>query len=81
MESIKISINDSFVEKIKGKQLINWNLTSENEIELEFDDECELFKRLEKAEAEITAGKGIKLDADDFDKRYGLWNNLLATIG
>ncbi|MDR2966709.1 MAG: hypothetical protein LBU74_02030 [Methanobacteriaceae archaeon] len=72
MESIKILINDSLVKKIKGKQLINWNITSENEIELEFDDECELFKRLEKAESEIKTGKGIKLDADDFDKRYGL---------
>ena len=72
MESIKISIDDSFLEKIKGKQLINWNITCENEIESEFDDECELFKRLEKAKAEIKIGKGIKLDADDFDKRQGL---------
>jgi len=72
MESIKIAVNDSILERIKGKELINWNITSQNEIELEFDDECELFKRLEKAESEIIAGKGIKLDGDDFDKRYGL---------
>jgi hypothetical protein len=70
MSVIKIPITKSIFEKIKGKEVINLNI-KENEIEIEYED-CELLKKLDKLDAELDAGEGIKLEFEELNKRYPL---------
>jgi len=50
------------------KTLIN-NLLKEL---IEEYNDCELLKKIKKAESEFKEGKTIRLDVDGFNKRYGL---------
>ena len=71
-----IKLRESILKQIKGKELINCDLNSEGEVELEFSNvslECEEYaKELDERDKEIDEGKGINLDVDNIGKRYGL---------
>ena len=69
MDTVKIPLKDTIIKKMKGKTLVNWNINSNGELELELE-ECQLFDRLEKLDKELDEGKGITLSVDEFEKRY-----------
>jgi len=69
MTTVKIPLNESTLKKIEGKTLVDWNINSNGELELEVQ-ECQLFDRLEKLNKELDEGKGITLSADELEERY-----------
>ncbi|MCL2115647.1 MAG: hypothetical protein FWH29_05445 [Methanobrevibacter sp.] len=71
MTTVKIPLNDSIIKKIKGKTLIDWNINSEGELELEVE-ECQLFDRLERLDKEIDEGEYIEMDMDTLAKELQL---------
>ena len=71
MVTVKIPLKDSIIKKIKGKTVINWNVNSEGELELEVE-ECQLFDRLEKLDKEIGNGEYIEMDMDSLAKELQL---------
>ena len=71
MVTVKIPLNDSIIEKIKGKTLIDWNINSKGELELEVQ-ECQLFDRLEKLDKEIDDGEYVEVDMDSLAKELQL---------
>jgi len=69
MTTVKIPLKESILKKIKGKTLVDWNINSYGELELEVQ-ECQLFDRLEKLDKELDDGKGITLSVDELEERY-----------
>jgi len=72
----KTIIPDEILKKIKGKELIKWNMKKNGNIELEVEEipsECiEFAEELEEIREEMKAGKKYKLDVDSLDKKFGL---------
>ncbi|MDR3063796.1 MAG: hypothetical protein LBU40_06655 [Methanobrevibacter sp.] len=71
MTSIKIQLQQSIIDKIKGKNIADWNINSNGEFELEFVD-CDLEKEVKEIQNELDAGKTIKVDINDLEKHFGL---------
>ncbi|KZX10356.1 hypothetical protein [Methanobrevibacter filiformis] len=71
MTSIKIQLQQSIIDKIKGKNIADWNINNKGELELEFVD-CNLEKEVKELQNELDAGKGIRVDINDLEKHFGL---------
>ncbi|KZX10155.1 hypothetical protein [Methanobrevibacter curvatus] len=71
MTSIKIQLQQSIIDKIKGKNIAGWNINNNGELELEFVD-CDLEKEVKELQNELDAGKGVRVDINDLEKHFGL---------
>ncbi|MCL2116758.1 MAG: hypothetical protein FWH29_11120 [Methanobrevibacter sp.] len=73
IEDNKTVIPDEILKKIKGKELIKWNLKKDGRIELEVEEipsECKtLAREFSKINAEIDTGNYVKGDRKTLEKR------------
>ncbi|MDR3062831.1 MAG: hypothetical protein LBU40_01665 [Methanobrevibacter sp.] len=71
MTSIKIHLQQSTIDKIKGKNIVDWNINNNGELELEFVD-CYIEKEVKELQDELDAGKGVRVDINNLEKHFGL---------